>query len=531
MSKKKLDVMAEERKNFIYGIVDENDNVLVPGCIRNGVDEESANKIYDEMAEFAKYAFNKSHAACYAVVAYRTAYLKCYYPTEFFSSMMNSVIGSQSKVPYYIDECKKRKINVLKPDINKSFARFTVDGNDIIFGLAAIKNVGEGAINAITNEREKNGKFQSFTDFCERIAGEQVNKKCIESLILSGAFDEVDSHNRSTLLSSFENILDQINSDRRRGLSGQMNIFDIGKTDDNTKNSSAYSYIEVEERPKIELLEKEKEMLGFYVSGHPLDDYRDLITNISSVSSIDFASLYMDETDDENTTIMNNIEPDNQKLSDGKYVRVVGLISNVRTKVTRNNDIMAFVDLEDLDGTISLIVFSKTYVQYKNLIYDEAIVFVEGRLNIKEGDEPSIIATKIRLVDGTDDLNEIKKEVEEREKAFAKKVTSNYSNLNSSNFVSETGMKIENLSKDSILEKAYNLAMSKKKLIINIPKGLTEEQLADLRQFVRNMKNKTPNTKCTIVNGDISKDMDVFADQETIQGLYKRIGEENVRIM
>ena len=229
MSKKKLDVMAEERKNFIYGITDEKGNVLVPGCIRNGVDEESANKIYDEMAEFAKYAFNKSHAACYAVVAYRTAFLKCYYPTEFFASMMNSVIGSQNKVPYYINECKLHGINVLRPDINKSYARFVSVGNDIVFGLSAIKNVGEGAINAITNEREKNGEFKNLVDFCERMSGEQVNKKCIESLIYAGAFDGADNHNRSTLLASFEYILDQITQDKRRGMSGQMNIFEIRK--------------------------------------------------------------------------------------------------------------------------------------------------------------------------------------------------------------------------------------------------------------------------------------------------------------
>jgi DNA polymerase-3 subunit alpha len=228
MSKKKQDVMEQERKNFIYGIT-EGDKVIVPGCIRNGVDEASANKIYDDMAEFAKYAFNKSHAACYAVVAYRTAYLKTYYPTEFFTSMMNSVIGSQSKIPYYINECKKRKINVLKPNINKSYARFTVFNNDIIFGLASIKNVGEGAIDAITNEREQNGLYKDLVDFLQRIAGEQVNRKCIESLILAGAFDGVDIHNRSTLLASYEYLLDKINSDRRKSMAGQMNIFDIRK--------------------------------------------------------------------------------------------------------------------------------------------------------------------------------------------------------------------------------------------------------------------------------------------------------------
>jgi len=224
MGKKKLDVMAQERKNFIYGVTDDFGNVIIPGAIRNGVDEKSADRIFDEMSEFAKYAFNKSHAACYAVVAYRTAYLKAYYPTEFMAAMLNSFITSLNKIPYYINESQALGINIQRPDINKSFARFTVDGNDIVFGLAAVKNVGEAVINIITTERERNGKYKDFTDFCERVAGEDVNKKCIESLIKAGAFDSLGK-NRNTLLASFENILDSINADRRKSLSGQMNMF------------------------------------------------------------------------------------------------------------------------------------------------------------------------------------------------------------------------------------------------------------------------------------------------------------------
>ena len=491
MSKKKLDVMAEERKNFIYGITDENGKVLVPGCIRNGVDENSANKIYDEMAEFAKYAFNKSHAACYAVVAYRTAYLKCYYPTEFFASMLNSIIGSQDKVAYYIRECKARDISVLKPNINRSFARFTVNGDDIVFGLAAIKNVGESAINAITEEREERGPYKNLIDFCERVADAQINKKCIESLIMAGVFDEVDSKNRNTLLASFEYIIDSINSDRRKGISGQMNIFEIGKGEHET--ASAYEYIDRDEMPVLEKLSEEKDVLGFYVSGHPLDDYKDRIEKISNFSSDDFEVMLDDEQDENMVTSLN----DNSKLQDGKEVHIVGLVSNVRTKVTKNGDTMAFVELEDLKGSVNVIVFAKTYAQYRNCLFEDAIIYMDGRISNKEDDEPSLVALKMKLVNDIGDLDLI---------------------INANNPKKEI----------SIVEKALNLARNKKKLVINIPQGLSEDALIDLRKFVKNMGNKPANTCVVIVNKDVSKEMNLFVDQETIEGLYSRIGEENV---
>ena len=275
MGKKKLDVMAEERKNFIYGLSDENGNVIIPGAIRNGVDEKSANKIFDEMAEFAKYAFNKSHAACYAVVAYRTAYLKTYYPAEFFAALLNSFLTTQSKITVYIEECKKMNIEVLKPDINKSFSKFVVRDGKIIFGLAAIKNVGTGAINTITYERDKNGKFVDFVDFCKRVSSEDINKKCIESMIKAGVFDSLGD-NRNTLLHSFEDVLDTISSDKKRALTGQVNMFDLAMPN-NEKNDDLYKLKKVQELPKKELLLMEKEMLGLYVSGHPLENYKKYI--------------------------------------------------------------------------------------------------------------------------------------------------------------------------------------------------------------------------------------------------------------
>ena len=261
MGKKKLDVMAKEREIFINGQVDEKGNIIVPGCVRNGIDAESANKIFDEMAEFAKYAFNKSHAACYAVVAYRTAYLKKYYTPEFMASMLNSYLGNLDKVPIYIDECHDLGIQILKPDINKSVLKFTVDEGNIRFGLGSIKNVGIAPVEAIIKEREQNGEYKNFTDFCERISDEAVNKKCIESLIKAGVFDKFEQ-TRATLLVSFENIIDTIQSSKKKGMQGQFSMFDLS-TDENNNNMNElkYTFNVQDELSERELLSLEKEII------------------------------------------------------------------------------------------------------------------------------------------------------------------------------------------------------------------------------------------------------------------------------
>ena len=297
MGKKKLDVMAKEREVFIHGQTDENGNVIGPGCVRNGIDEVSANKIFDEMAEFAKYAFNKSHAAAYAVLSYQTAYLKAYYKEEFMAATLNSFLGNLDKVPYYIDECKRLNIEILKPDINRSFTKFTVDVDKneeeairkIRFGLGSVKNVGLAAVDAIVNERNKNGDYKSFTDFCERIEGEAVNKKCIESLIKAGAFDEF-GETRNTLLSSFEIILDTISDKKNKSISGQVSMFDLGNSNNNEEDNELekmkYTYIRHEEFSKKELLFMEKEMLGLYISGHPLEGIRQQILSTTNINTL-----------------------------------------------------------------------------------------------------------------------------------------------------------------------------------------------------------------------------------------------------
>ena len=395
MGKKKLDVMAKEREVFIHGQVDEDGNVVVPGCVRNGIDENSANKIFDEMAEFAKYAFNKSHAACYAVVAYRTAYLKAYYPAEFMAATLNSFLGNLDKIPQYIDECKDLGIEILKPQINKSHSKFTVEDGKIRFGLGSIKNVGTVPVNNIVKERSENGNFKSFTDFCERIADEAVNKKCVESLIKAGAFDEFEQ-TRSTLLASFEGIMDSIQSEKKKGLSGQVSMFDLGSEEQKEElNEMKYKFEEHKELPEKELLSLEKEMLGIYISGHPLEKLREQIERQTNINTIELKKL-----DEQMSTNLSeeNIQMQNEKpkYQDGQNVKYAGIITSIKKKYTKNNKIMAFVTIEDLYGTAEVIVFENAYLKAGNSLVEENIVMVDGRLSIREDDTTTIIANEIK---------------------------------------------------------------------------------------------------------------------------------------
>ena len=385
MGKKKLDVMAKEREYFINGQVDENGNVLVPGCVRNGIDKESANKIFDEMAEFAKYAFNKSHAAAYSVVSYRTAYLKTYYPAEFMAATLNSFLGNLDKVPVYIYECKRLNIEILKPDINKSFTKFTVQDNKIRFGLGSIKNVGVSAIETVIAERIKNGEFKSFTDFCERIQSGTVNKKCIECLIKAGCFDSM-SQTRATLLASFEKIMDTINNQGRNSLANQVTMFDIVEPEETVK----YQYTVLKELDERELLSQEKEMLGIYVSGHPLEKLREAISNQTNITSIQIKDL--------NEENLGNFK-------DGQTVKYAGTITGIKKKYTKRNTIMAFVTVEDLYGSAELVVFDSVYSRCDSILIDENVVLVEGRLSIKEDEEARIIVQNIKEFSENDSAN------------------------------------------------------------------------------------------------------------------------------
>ena len=396
MGKKKLDVMAKEREVFIHGQVDENGNVEVPGCVRNGIDEVSANKIFDEMAEFAKYAFNKSHAACYAVVSYRTAYLKAYYPAEFMAATLNSYLGNLDKAPQYIDECKRLGIQILKPDINKSFEKFTVEDGKIRFGLGAIKNVGTIPVENIVKERKEKGEYKSFTDFCERVSELQVNKKCVESLIKAGAFQEFEQ-TRATLLASFETIIDTIQSGNKKGFNGQVSMFDIGtKQEKEDMEKQKYKFEEYEEMPEKEMLSMEKEMLGIYISGHPLEKMREQIMHSTNINSLDLSKIaeQADTTNiEENTQQIQNAKP---KFVDGQKVKYAGIITSIKKKYTKNNKIMAFITIEDLYGTAEIIAFENAVINAGKSLIEENIVVVDGRLSIRDDQEPTIIANEIK---------------------------------------------------------------------------------------------------------------------------------------
>ena len=404
MGKKKLDVMAKEREIFINGQVDENGNIIVPGCVRNGIDAESANKIFDEMAEFAKYAFNKSHAACYAVVAYRTAYLKAHYPTEFMAAMLNSFLGNLDKIPEYIDECKRLRIEILKPDINRSFTKFTVDDGRIRFGLGSIKNVGIAAVDTIVANREKNGEYKNFTDFCERMEGEAVNKKCIESLIKAGAFDGF-IETRSTLIASFEDIIETINGASRKNIQGQVSMFDIGGSSEESSKEDLeklkYNYTTLKEYTDQELLSMEKEMLGIYISGHPLEKYREQIEKISNINTLQIRDAQEIMGIEEDNITPEKLSSKVQTLQDGQFVKYTGIITSVKKKYTKNNKIMAFVTVEDLYGSCEVIVFENCYMQCSNELIDENIVLVEGRLSIREDEETKIVAREIKKLQDT----------------------------------------------------------------------------------------------------------------------------------
>ena len=385
MGKKKLDVMAKEREYFIHGQTDENGNIIIPGCVRNGIDEQSANKIFDEMAEFAKYAFNKSHAAAYAVVSYRTAYLKAYYPAELMAATLNSFLGNLDKAPIYIDECKKLNIQILKPEINKSYTKFTVEDGKIRFGLGGIKNVGFAVLDAIVKNRAENGPFKDLPDFCERMQNDSVNKKCIESLIKSGAMDEFNQ-TRATLLASFEDIVDSINTSSKHTLKGQITMFDMamGSEEEQELDKIKYKYTILNEYSEKELLSMEKEMLGLYITGNPLESLRNEIENQTNINTLKMAEAKEEE-----------LETGKIIYRDGQNVKFAGIISSIRKKYTKSNKLMAFITIEDLYGSCEIIVFENCYMNCADVLIEDNIVLVEGRLSIREDEETKIVASKI----------------------------------------------------------------------------------------------------------------------------------------
>ena len=376
MAKKKTKVMEAERKNFVYGNGEEG----VKGCIANGIDEKTANKIYDEMIDFAKYAFNKSHAAAYAVVSYQTAYLKCYYPVEFMAALLTSVKDNTAKVISYIMSSKSLGIDILPPDVNEGFSRFHVANGAIRFGMSAIKGVGEPVIEAIVAERERGGKFESMHDFMMRLTSKEINRHTIENFIKAGALDSMPGNRRQKMM-VYDSMLDAVNREKKDAIAGQMSLFDMG--DDDLDKANEIKYPEIDEYAKEELLGFEKEVLGIYISGHPLNDYTELMEKNCTNTSLDF----MVSEDDEESSA---------KVEDGQNVIVGGMIADKNVKVTKSsNKLMAYIQLEDLYGTIEITIFPRDYERLKPLLTDDAKIFVRGRVQTSENRAAKLICRDI----------------------------------------------------------------------------------------------------------------------------------------
>jgi len=379
MAKKKAEVMAEERKNFIYG-----NGKDVPGCVNKGIPVAVAERIFDEMADFAKYAFNKSHAAAYAVIAYQTAWLKAHYPIEFMAALMTSVMDNTDKLKEYIYACREMGIEILSPDINEGFASFSVSNGKIRYGLAAIKNVGRAMIAAIVEERNKNGKFLSMTDFFERMDSGELNKRSIESLIKAGAFDSLGGK-RSQYIAVFKQISDNINNRRKKAIEGQIDLFDFGQEDITNEDILP----DIEEYPAKVFLQMEKEVLGMYLSGHPLDEYEEELKKNSNVTSYDF---------------INQESEERPVLVDGQVVQLGGMITEKSIKSTRSNQLMAFITLEDLYGSVEIIVFPNKYEEYQKYLNEDEIIYVKGRVSLKEDEDAKLICEEIIPFDKMKDL-------------------------------------------------------------------------------------------------------------------------------
>ena len=376
MSKKKQYVIDAERQNFVYG----NEEQGIKGCIANGISEQAANQIYDSMVDFAKYAFNKSHAAAYAVVAYQTAYLKYYYPVEFMAALMTSVIDNTRKVAEYIYSCRQMGIKVLSPDINEGEGRFLATKDGIRYGMYAIKSIGRQVIDIILAEREANGKYITLSDFLSRVAGREVNKRAVENLIKAGACDGLDG-NRQQMLLVYNTLIDNLNQEKKNSLAGQMSLFDLVSEEE--KKAYEVRFPNVEEYTKEIKLGFEKEVLGIYLSGHPLEEYEEKWRkNISAVT----ADFMLDE------------ETNAVKIKDNQSVVIGGIITEKTIKYTKQNKAMAFITVEDLFGTVEVIIFPRDYEKYSRYLNEDEKVFVAGHANVEEDKNGKLICEKILLL-------------------------------------------------------------------------------------------------------------------------------------
>jgi len=517
MAKKKKEIMEEERQKFVYGETDSEGNVLIPGAIRNGVDEKTANEIFDEMMDFASYAFNKSHAAGYAVIAIQTAYLKHYYPVEFMAALLNSFLGSPNKISQYVLECKRMGIQVLPPDINESGERFTVSNGKIRFGLTAVKNVGSNVVKQIIAERNKNGPYKSFPDLCERVDSRDLNKRCIESLIKSGAFDSFKVY-RSRLMNSYDKIIENIANERKMRMEGQMSLFDIAS---NTGVSIVHEipYPDMEEYDFRLLLAMEKDVLGLYVSGHPLSEFEEDIRKGVTLYSSD---LIVEEQDSGHV---------NSRFSDGSFARIAGIIADIKTITTKSNQLMAFVTVEDLTGQMEVIVFPNTLEKYGELIKTELPVWIEGKLSIREDEQPKILVESIRpIVKGQGisnaaEKNQGKESNNSTNEGIAVYNAKTVDEDNSSGPGTRKSGEKENCGMNGLSPEKYRNFIEYIK--VRIPADATREIISAVCSLLKYFEGTNP--VYLYYNGSVNKKYHVFICGTLLDELKNLLGEENVK--
>ncbi len=480
MSKKKQAVMDAEGEVFVYGEMDDKGNVLVEGAIRRGVPEQIAKKLYEEMKDFGNYAFNKSHAAAYAVIAYQTAWLKCHYPTEFMAALMSSIMDDEKKVAKYIDDCRKMAIHVLPPSVNISFEKFSVSGKSICFGLGAVKGLGKNAIEAIILAREKEGDFKNFRDFCERVDLKCVNKRAIESLIKGGAFDFI-GQSRAQMLGNAELIVDQVQREKKDRLSGQLSLLDLGELGEkNEMNAMKEDHFpSYQPFSKEERLALEKEVLGLYVTGHPLDPYEGILKK-----SLNLFSNMIDDYQ----------ELEEAGLRNGSFVSVGGLIQELKPMMTKKGQMMCFLTIEDLYGKMEIVVFPRIYESYRRYLKLDQPVIIKGKINYNE-ENVSILADQIFPIGELPDQGKVreKKEVYQRDKK----------RLASEKLI----LKFSDLSKKYLIEEI-------KKILVRYP-----GKIPVVLYFIKENNQF-----------GASRNLWVDLDDELLRELSKCLGDENVEV-
>ena len=383
MSKKKMDVMLEEKEYFIHGKTDDDGNVEIAGCVRNGVPEDAAEEIFNQMVSFAEYAFNKSHAAAYAVLAYETGYLKVHYPAEFMAALMTSVTGDANSISKYMRNCQEMGIQVLPPDVNESDKKFSVTDGQIRFGLSGVKNVGDGVIDAIIEARETKGIPSDIFRFIENLDVHKINKKAIESLVKAGALDCFDS-NRAAHIGIYESLIESAQSSAKKNLEGQLSLFQLAA--DTMEESNVVNRLPaVKNFEKSVLLAQEKEMLGVYLTDHPLREFEEQIAKMTTVTAQDLADVMDSEENGSQHSF----------VRDGMQAVMAGIITGKKTLITKNNKMMAFLNIEDLYGAVEIVVFPNIYDRYSSILQEDAIISVTGSINFKEGEMPKLLAENI----------------------------------------------------------------------------------------------------------------------------------------